>query len=118
QITVQDGGVPELTGTSTLTIRIQPDNEFSPAVISSPGSSNVTLLEGAAVGTFVAAIVASDNDTGPEGVLTYNISGGNTGNIFYVDSVGNITTVSLLNKTKVDFYNLTIDIVDSGVNPK
>ncbi|KAH9509759.1 hypothetical protein Btru_044434 [Bulinus truncatus] len=116
KLTVRDGGSPELTGTASLILYILPDNEFQPEIISSP--DNLTIPENVTIGTAVGTLIARDNDTGAEGQLVYNITDGNDGNVFKIDSNGTLMIIGKLNTEVLNKYNLTIKVRDSGIDQK
>ncbi|CAL1540461.1 unnamed protein product [Lymnaea stagnalis] len=116
ELMVKDGGSPELTGTTSLTVSITAVNDFPPT-IGSQTSSPVSVPEDTAIGTSVAEMKGSDQDLGAEGVLAYTIKSGNTNNAFAVDSSGQITVLSQLDRETLDTYVLVIEIKDSGAAP-
>ncbi|KAH9519408.1 hypothetical protein Btru_075465 [Bulinus truncatus] len=116
KLTVRDGGSPELTGTASLILYILPDNEFQPEIISSP--DNLTIPENFTIGTVVGTLISRDNDTGAEGQLVYNITDGNNGNAFKIDSDGKLMIVGKLDTEVLNKYNLTIKVRDSGIDQK
>ncbi|KAK3800494.1 hypothetical protein RRG08_043813, partial [Elysia crispata] len=118
RLIVKDGGATELTGTTSLTVSISPDNEHTPTISSQP-SGTVAIDENQSVGTSVATVTGADSDTGDEGQLTYSITGGNTGSAFSIDaSTGLISTQTILDRETLDNYNLEVTVTDSGVSPK
>jgi hypothetical protein len=75
--------------------------QFTPYVVnaSNPVIANQTtpcVSEGAAIGTNVYTVVASDPDAG-QSVTAYTITGGNTGGAFAIDNTGKITVNAALN---------------------
>ncbi|GFR96077.1 cadherin EGF LAG seven-pass G-type receptor 3, partial [Elysia marginata] len=118
RLIVKDGGATELTGTTSLTVSISPDNEHTPTISSQP-SGTVSIDENESVGTSVASVTGADSDTGDEGSLTYSITAGNTGSAFTIDaSSGLISTQTVLDRETLDNYDLEITIADSGVSQK
>ncbi|XP_059146713.1 cadherin-23-like isoform X2 [Physella acuta] len=115
-LTVQDQGSPPLSSSAILTVHILPDNEFPPNITFTPGPINIS--ENIVVGQLIGSLTVEDRDYGPEGKLKYNITSGNTNNVFMVDNVGNIKTVSKLNAAQHPSYQLVIQISDSGVDPR
>lgn len=80
---------------------------------------NATVSEDASVGIFVTTIMATDQDTGSQGDVSYSIVAGNTGNKFTVDAVsGNITTFGELDRETVPVFTLTVRASDGAVPEK
>ncbi|KAH9512468.1 hypothetical protein Btru_038491 [Bulinus truncatus] len=121
ELIVSDGGSPALTGTTSLTISIIADNEFTPT-IQSQTTSPISIPEDTSVGTSIAKFTGSDNDIGAEGVLAYSFSLTNSpvcpSNPFSIDSSGTITVSSELNFDTCPQYIIQVEIKDSGVSPK
>lgn len=59
-------------------------NDNDPVLLNLP--MNVTLSENAAVSSFVTRVLARDVDQGPNALLTFDISAGNTESAFYINS--------------------------------
>ncbi|HUT14561.1 MAG TPA: LamG-like jellyroll fold domain-containing protein, partial [Thermoguttaceae bacterium] len=62
--------------------------------------------------TVVGTVAATDVDPGD--VLTYDITDGNTGNAFAIDSSGRITVLSTLDYETQSVYSLTVEVTDDG----
>lgn len=58
-------------------------NDNDPVLLNLPYNTSVS--EGAAVHTSVARVQARDADSGPNALLTYNITAGNQDGAFYVN---------------------------------
>ncbi|KAH9512466.1 hypothetical protein Btru_038483 [Bulinus truncatus] len=120
ELIVSDGGSPALTGTTSLTISIIADNEFTPT-IQSQTTSPISIPEDTPVGTSIAKFTGSDQDIGAEGVLAYSFSLTNSpvcpSNPFSIDSSGTITVSSELNFDTCHLYIIQVEIKDSGVSP-
>lgn len=65
-------------------IRVLDINDNDPVLLNLP--MNLTLSENAPVSSFVTRILARDVDKGPNALLTFNITSGNTENAFYINS--------------------------------
>lgn len=102
--TVSDGN----GGTDTATVNVTV-NAVNDAPVANDNSGSVA--EDAAVGTAVAAVSATDADTGDS--LSYAITGGNTAGAFVIDSNGNITTAATLDFETLASYSLTVTVTDS-----
>ncbi|KAI8782077.1 protocadherin Fat 4 [Biomphalaria glabrata] len=121
ELIVTDGGSPVLTGTTSLTISIVADNEYTPT-IQSQTASPITIDEDTPVGTSVAQFTGQDSDVGAEGTLSYSIGVTNTGvcssNPFAIDSSGEVTIKTALDRETCAGYVIQVVITDSGVSPK
>ncbi|MCB1560705.1 MAG: cadherin domain-containing protein [Xanthomonadales bacterium] len=101
-----DGAV---SNEATVMITITPVNDNTPVVT----PDTFTVSEAAAVSTSVGTVVATDADGGS---LTYNITGGNTGNAFAINpTTGEITVAAALDFETTPSYALTVEVSD-GVN--
>jgi len=77
------------------------------------GDAGFALAENASVSTIVGVVTGTDPDVGD--VLTYSISGGNTGSVFLVNSsTGEITTAAALDYETAAQYLLTVTVTDDG----
>ncbi|KAL3853661.1 hypothetical protein ACJMK2_017186 [Sinanodonta woodiana] len=114
-IIVTDGGTPELTGTTYVTVTVLPANEYSPVFSATSPSSTVTLAENTAIGTSVATVAATDADYGNDGAVTYSIAGGNLNNKFQINpTTGIISSALSLDYETTTSYQLVIHAVDGG----
>lgn len=59
-------------------------NDNDPVLLNLP--MNLTLSENAPVSSFVTRVLARDADKGPNALLTFDITAGNTENAFYINS--------------------------------
>ena len=89
-----------------------------PAVADSPvfepKSYDKTLKDNAGINSAVATVVATDKDAGD--TITYSFTGGNTGDVFGIDSSsGAITLQKKLDYDSVRKYSLTVEASD-GTN--
>ncbi|XP_062605791.1 protocadherin Fat 4-like, partial [Saccostrea cucullata] len=102
------------TGTMTLTINIQPVNEFTPSIQNQPLGTSIP--EDTRVGTEILNVNATDSDAGPHGELTYKIIDGNLENKFMISK----TTGKIYLRNLVDYesttkaYSFTIEARDGG----
>ncbi|KAK2185389.1 hypothetical protein NP493_238g00006 [Ridgeia piscesae] len=102
-VTVVDGGSPELTGTATVYVTVTTSNDHSPIFGTTIPTGTITMAESSSVTHSVATVVASDNDYGKDGDVTYSIESGDTGNNFQVNSVTGLIEL----KKPVDFEGLS-----------
>lgn len=65
-------------------VRVLDINDNDPVLLNLP--MNLTLSENAAVSSFVTRVLARDADQGPNALLTFDITAGNTDNAFYINS--------------------------------
>ena len=94
-------------------------NDYSPVFDPLQGLYNATISEDALIGSFVAMVTATDQDSGSQGDVYYSLVAGNTGNKFEVDSVtGNIATIGELDRETTAVFTLTIRASDGAVPDK
>ncbi|KAI8511673.1 hypothetical protein Bbelb_107730 [Branchiostoma belcheri] len=111
---VVDNGFPALSANITVSVHVNPVNEFAPVFNDSSYSAN--LFESVTSGTVVVAVGATDGDNPdqPQGMFRYTIVSGNTGNKFSLnDETGELSVVRPLDRETVDFYNLTVRVYDN-----
>ncbi|XP_053376783.1 cadherin-23-like [Mercenaria mercenaria] len=111
-IKVSDGGSPELTSTTQVTVTMTTENENDPTF-----AADVTtaINEDSAVGLTVTLITATDSDTGSDGEITYSITGGNTDGKFTIDPTnGEIIISESLDYEDIQQYILTVTATDGG----
>ncbi|QQL45499.1 cadherin domain-containing protein [Sulfuriroseicoccus oceanibius] len=106
-LTVRATDAGGLSDSAAIALAVVDVNE-APVAQDQSGS----VAENAAVGTAVAAVVASDVDANSE--LSYEITGGNTGGAFAIDAAGQITTASALDFESTSSYALTVTVTDDG----
>ncbi|XP_046564845.1 cadherin-23-like [Haliotis rubra] len=103
------------TGTAIVKVTVKPENEFdpvwtSPAIDGSGNFDSITINEDTEIGTAVATLVATDDDSGDDGDVTYSItdvtsqSGATANDLFSI----NAQTGALMVAGALD--------VDSGTN--
>ena len=84
-ILAKDKGSPSLTSQPfILSISVTDANDNAPFFVKT--HRNETISEGAAVGVEVFQAFASDLDIGSNAEIVYSLGGGNTGNVFEIDS--------------------------------
>lgn len=116
-VVASDKGTPARTVTSFLIILVNDVNDHEPVFEKSEYSA--VLNELAPVGTFVASITATDEDTGVNALIHYSIVSGNEFRWFNMDSeTGLITTRAELDREKSGTIELKISARDGGPNPK
>ena len=116
-VVATDKGSPPRTATAHLIIHINDVNDHAPVFEKSEYSA--ILSELAPPGTYVASIIATDEDTGVNAQIYYDFVSGNNKQWFLIDSVsGLITTKSALDREVQGTVELSISARDGGPNPK
>ncbi|XP_044516180.1 cadherin-23 [Gracilinanus agilis] len=116
-ICARDRGIPPLSSTMLVGIRVLDINDNDPVLLNLP--MNITISENSPVSSFVAHILASDADSGPNALLTFNITAGNRNNAFAIDATTGIVTVNRpLDRERIPEYKLTISVKDNPENPR
>jgi hypothetical protein len=82
-VKVEDKGNPRQSATQILNIEISSVNEFAPKLSS---NINETVREDSAVFTVVGKVLASDDDFGEDGRLSYSIVSGNDEGCFKINT--------------------------------
>ena len=114
-ITATDKGVPALTATQTLIIKITDDNDHSP--VFDPATYSKSVYENVKIGTVLLQVSASDLDIGLNGVVRYYIVSGDDNYDFSLDQSSGVLRVQKnLDYERVTNYDLTIQAEDSGEN--
>ena len=105
-------GSPMLSSNATLTISVIDINDNPPTF--SPIFFEVSLLENATEGSFVANVSATDIDFEENGEISYSFFSGSRGNFLVDRSSGVIVTAGTLDRETTEIYNLVIVAFDSG----
>uniref|UniRef100_A0A8C3N8H9 Cadherin-23 n=1 Tax=Geospiza parvula TaxID=87175 RepID=A0A8C3N8H9_GEOPR len=114
-IAARDRGVPPLSSTMLVGIRVLDINDNDPVLLNLP--MNITLSESAAISSFVTRVLARDADQGPNALLTFDITAGNTDNAFYINSTSGVVYVNRpLDRERVAEYRLTVTVKDNPEN--
>lgn len=114
RITAVDTGIPPRTGTTTLQINVNDDNDHSP--VFEQAQYEASIRESSPIATTVVTVRATDQDSGPNAEIEYSIVNPTGPNeAFRIDShSGIITTRASLDRETVDFYTLSVQASDSG----
>lgn len=109
-ISVSDGGTPQGSDTSSVSINVSDVNE-APVVI----GSTFSVPENSTNGTLVGTVTATDVDLPPQ-TLTWAITAGNGGGEFMIDANGAITVTnsSLLDFETTPTFTLMVQGTDNG----
>ena len=114
----KDGGSPPRRSVKSLVIFVNDINDHPPVFRNKYVTK--TIVELLPVGSFVASMVATDDDTGINAELTYEIVSGISSNKdwFHLNTkTGLITTKSKLHYEVENNFRLNISVHDGAVNP-
>ena len=84
EVTAKDGAVPARSGTAYVIITVEDTNDYLP--LFNPTTYSKSISEGSTFGTAVLTVLATDQDTGPSGKLSFSIASGNINNAFSISS--------------------------------
>ncbi|KAL1771700.1 cadherin-23 isoform X2 [Sigmodon hispidus] len=116
-ICARDRGVPPLSSTMLVGIRVLDINDNDPVLLNLP--MNVTISENSPISSFVAHVLASDADSGCNAFLTFNITAGNRERAFFINATTGIVTVNRpLDRERIPEYRLTVSVKDNPENPR
>ena len=116
-IVATDSGTPARKALAFLIIHVNDVNDHEPIFEKSEYSA--VLSELVPVGSYVAGITATDEDTGINSNIFYAIVSGNEQQWFDIDTVsGLITTQGQLDREQQDSVELRISARDGGPNPR
>lgn len=108
-VTVRDKGSPQLSSSMNLTVLVEDVNDHDP--VFSQASYSVLIYEDTPRGASLLTIQASDNDTGNNGEVRYEISESG----FVVDKVlGVVSVVQQLDRERISFYSFIVTAMDKG----
>lgn len=112
-----DKGTPPRTATAHLIIHVNDVNDHEPVFEKSEYSA--VLSELAPIGTYVASITATDEDTGVNAQIFYDFVSGNAKQWFRIDPIsGLVTTQMVLDREIQGTVELNVSARDGGPNPK
>ena len=112
QVTCTDGGEAPMFDTAEVRVDIVPLNEFVPA-FSMPEYS-LTALENS-FGSRIGQVLASDDDSGRHGDITYLLQDPGNFSVVFVDPVsGEVLVANNLDYEQQTFWNLTVIARDGG----
>lgn len=116
-VMVSDKGTPARTTMAYLLIYVNDINDHEPVFEKSEYSS--TLSELSPVGTYVASITATDEDSGINAQIYYSIVSGNPFGWFDIDpDTGLVTLKGRLDREQMGTADIKISARDGGPNPK
>ena len=96
-IEATDGGVPQQTGTATITVLVNDLNDNNPVI---SATYDMTVAEDTPLRTIVHQIAATDADTGVNDDVQYTINSGNTGSAFTINADSGYIQVAILKTIK------------------
>ncbi|XP_059919417.1 protocadherin Fat 4 [Gadus macrocephalus] len=110
-VTATDSGSPPLSGTATVTVLVEDENDNVPLFSSS--SFHTSIPEDAPTGSDLLLVSSTDADVGLNGVISYSLSGGD-GQFSINPSTGQIISSSLLDRETRSTYQLLVVATDGG----
>ena len=99
-------------GLTSVQVIVQDVNDNSPVL--TPTSQTLTLQEDFALSTGFIFFTCMDDDTGPNGQLTYSLPGGNTGMTFAIDENGLVSLAESLDFESTTVYNIVVQCTDGA----
>ncbi|XP_068114331.1 cadherin-23 isoform X3 [Hyperolius riggenbachi] len=116
-IMAKDRGNPPFSSTVVVEVRVLDINDNDPVLLNLP--LNITISENTPVSTPITRILASDADAGRNAILTFNITGGNGDNAFFINENTGIVYVNrALDREKISEYRLTVTVKDNPENAR
>ncbi|XP_077206632.1 cadherin-23 isoform X4 [Paroedura picta] len=116
-IAAKDRGVPPLSSTVMVGVRVLDINDNDPVLLNLP--MNLTVSENAPISSLVTRIFANDADSGRNSLLTFSITAGNIDNAFYINGTTGIVCVNRpLDRELVPEYKLTVTVKDNPENAR
>ncbi|KAF2360138.1 Cadherin, partial [Trinorchestia longiramus] len=112
EVTATDDGVPPLSSRHIVMVTVEDVNDHTP--IFEHGSYETSLFESIPVNDRFFALTASDEDSGINGFVSYNITSGNDDQKFGIFPDGYLYIRSALDRENKDYYALTIVAQDHG----
>uniref|UniRef100_A0A2K5E9T8 Dachsous cadherin-related 2 n=1 Tax=Aotus nancymaae TaxID=37293 RepID=A0A2K5E9T8_AOTNA len=116
RVRVRDGGVPSLSGTTTILCTVEDENDHAPEFI--VFSYDIEVLENQEP-EVVYTVLASDMDAGNNRAVEYHIIDGNTDEYFAINEMsGELSTTRALDREQVSNFTLAILCSDLGDPPR
>ncbi|XP_060097159.1 cadherin-23 isoform X1 [Heteronotia binoei] len=116
-IAAKDRGVPPLSSTVMVGVRVLDINDNDPVLLNLP--VNLTVSENAPISSPVTRIFANDADSGRNALLTFSITAGNIDNAFFINGTTGIVYVNRpLDREVVSEYKLTVTVKDNPENAR
>ncbi|XP_014600494.1 PREDICTED: fat-like cadherin-related tumor suppressor homolog isoform X3 [Polistes canadensis] len=112
-VMVKDQGTPAKRNYARVVVTVHDHNDHAPEFISEIIQGKV--FETSPIGTAVVRVCAIDRDRGDNARITYSITSGNVGNIFFIDpTLGDIKVARELDLSVSAEYILLVKAVDHG----
>ncbi|XP_074606157.1 cadherin-23-like isoform X2 [Acropora palmata] len=114
-IVANDGGRFLVTNKDYVThvrITLRDINDNDPVFLNAPYFVNIMENQTAAV--FVYQVSATDLDTGDNAKVSYNITCGNVGDAFTINSTGAVIALKKIDRESIPSYTLAIMVYDHG----
>ncbi|OWF51064.1 cadherin-related tumor suppressor-like [Mizuhopecten yessoensis] len=115
-VIASDGGAPQLSSTVRVEIEVIDVNDHTP--VFSHSNYEVSLNESLAVNSQFFTLTATDDDSGRNGQVTYNITSGNAERKFGIFPDGKLFLARMLDRETKDHYKLTITAKDMSVEQR
>ncbi|XP_019389882.1 PREDICTED: protocadherin-23 [Crocodylus porosus] len=116
KVLVRDSGTPSLSSTATVVCRVLDENDYTPEFLLPV--SEIQIPENQEP-TIVHTALAIDMDTGSNGTLRYQITGGNVGAYFTLnDTSGKLLATRSLDREDTSNFTLIIECRDLGIPPR
>ncbi|XP_037090674.1 protein dachsous-like, partial [Pollicipes pollicipes] len=112
EVTAQDRGSPARRATCDLHVRVQDQNDNDPVFQRRQYQAQVA--EDAALGTDVITVKATDDDSGPNGRITYSINNETQWRFRIDNDSGKITTAGTFNRERQSTYTFEVQAMDGG----
>ncbi|XP_068174112.1 protocadherin-16-like [Antennarius striatus] len=110
-VVVSDRGIPQRSSCVPIIINVIDTNDNIPAF--SRAEYSVVLSEGAAPGTEILHLSATDQDSGPNGEVQYSISSGDETELFQVDRwTGALKLTRPLSSNRQSSYTIVVQASD------
>ena len=112
-VVAADMGVPQLSSTSAVSVRVEDRNDNPPIFTQAPYF--VSVLESVSVGSALLTVNATDADIGSNGVITYRLASTSSSTLFSLDEVsGQLTLVRPLDAESAASHILQVHASDAG----
>ncbi|KAK5602877.1 hypothetical protein CRENBAI_021530 [Crenichthys baileyi] len=113
-LTAEDGGEPQMTGTTQIHVTVLDVNDNAP--VFSQAIYKAAITENSEKGTLVIKVAASDADSGVNGNVTYVV--GNSmdpvSKLFYIARNGDVILDGPIDYEREKIFHLDIEAIDQG----
>ena len=112
-----DKGLPKLTSSALVIVKVSDDNDNKPEIVFPKGANKtINIPHLTPVDTIITRIKAVDKDTGWNARLSYTITSGNAKRLFQLDLQTGILSISRLYQVEHDEdFPLIISVYDAGI---